>query len=61
MRLVITSDTHGKHNPIGSHPDGDVFVRAGRLVKNGYLRRLDGFELRFLTKAEKLRGYIAHR
>jgi hypothetical protein len=37
MRLVITSDTHGNQNLIGSLPEGGVFVRAGMLVKNGYL------------------------
>jgi len=37
MRLVITSDTHGNQNLIGSLPERGVFDRSGMLVKNGYL------------------------
>jgi len=42
-----------QHELIGSLPDGDILVHAGDFRKS--------VDLRFLTKAEKLRGYIAHR
>ena len=35
MRLVIISDTHGKHNLIGSLPEGDVLVHAGDFMDSG--------------------------
>jgi predicted phosphodiesterase len=35
MRLVIISDTHGKHNLIGSLPEGDVLAHAGDFMNSG--------------------------
>ena len=35
MRLVITSDTHGRHDLIKDLPDGDVFVHAGDFMNSG--------------------------
>jgi predicted phosphodiesterase len=35
MRLVITSDTHGRHSLISDVPDGDVFVHAGDFMNSG--------------------------
>lgn len=35
MRLVITSDTHGRHGLISDLPDGDVFVHAGDFMNSG--------------------------
>lgn len=35
MRLVVTSDTHGKHDLIGSVPDGDVVVHACHFMNSG--------------------------
>ena len=35
MRLVITSDTHGRHDLINDLPDGDVFVHAGDFMNSG--------------------------
>jgi hypothetical protein len=35
MRLVITSDTHGRHDLISDLPDGDVFVHAGDFMNSG--------------------------
>jgi len=35
MRLVITSDTHGREDLIRSLPEGDVFVHAGDLMNSG--------------------------
>lgn len=35
MRLIVTSDTHGLHDQIGSLPDGDIFVHAGDFMNSG--------------------------
>ncbi len=35
MRLVMTSDTHGKHHLLGSLPDGDVLIHAGDFMNSG--------------------------
>jgi len=35
MRLVITSDTHGRHDLIKGLPAGDVFVHAGDFMNSG--------------------------
>jgi Icc-related predicted phosphoesterase len=35
MRLIITSDTHGRHDLIKNLPDGDVFVHAGDFMNSG--------------------------
>lgn len=35
MRLVITSDTHGRHDLMPDLPDGDVFVHAGDFMNSG--------------------------
>ena len=35
MRLVVTSDTHGLHDQIGSLPAGDVLVHAGDFMNSG--------------------------
>ncbi len=35
MRLVIISDTHGRHDLIGNLPDGDVLVHAGDFMNSG--------------------------
>ena len=35
MRLVITSDTHGRHDLIKDLPAGDVFVHAGDFMNYG--------------------------
>ncbi len=39
MRIVVVSDTHGKHNEL-SIPDGDVFVHCGDLTNKGTLTQL---------------------
>jgi predicted phosphodiesterase len=35
MRLVIISDTHGKHRKLAPLPQGDVLIHAGDLMYNG--------------------------
>ena len=35
MRLVMISDTHGRHDLIPDLPDGDVFVHAGDFMNSG--------------------------
>ena len=35
MRLLITSDTHGRHDLNSDLPDGDVFVHAGDFMNSG--------------------------
>ena len=35
MRLVLTSDTHGRHFEIKKLPDGDVLVHAGDFMNSG--------------------------
>lgn len=35
MRLVITSDTHGRHDLIENLPEGDIFVHAGDFMNFG--------------------------
>lgn len=35
MRLVITSDTHGRHDLIENLPEGDIFVHAGDFMNSG--------------------------
>jgi predicted phosphodiesterase len=34
MRLVVTSDTHGRHNSIQDLPHGDIFIHAGDFMKS---------------------------
>jgi Icc-related predicted phosphoesterase len=35
MRLVIVSDTHGRHDLIDSLPEGDVLIHAGDFMNSG--------------------------
>lgn len=35
MRLVITSDTHGRHGLIPDLPDGDGFIHSGDFMNSG--------------------------
>ena len=50
MRLVITSDTHGRHDLIPELPDGDIFVHAGDLMNSGlYPEEIISFN-RWLSK-----------
>jgi predicted phosphohydrolase len=35
MRLVITSDTHGRHNLLPDLPGGDIFIHAGDFMNSG--------------------------
>lgn len=36
-RLIVMSDTHGRHREVGPIPPGDVFVHCGDLMHDGYL------------------------
>jgi Icc-related predicted phosphoesterase len=36
MRLVITSDTHGRHNSIPKIPEGDFLIHAGDFMNSGH-------------------------
>src|SRR5579863_6281005 len=35
MRLVLISDTHGRHNSMPKIPDGDFFIHAGDFSNSG--------------------------
>ena len=35
MRLIVTSDTHGRHDLITTLPDGDVLIHAGDFMNSG--------------------------
>jgi len=50
MRLVLISDTHGRHDQIGSLPDGDILIHAGDFMNSGlYPEEVISFN-RWLTK-----------
>lgn len=40
MRLVIVSDTHGKHGSVAV-PEGDVFIHAGDMATIGTLAEIE--------------------
>jgi predicted phosphodiesterase len=58
MRLVITSDTHGRHDLLPDLPDGDVFIHAGDFMNSGlYPEEILSFN-RWLAKQPILRRVV---
>lgn len=50
MRLVVTSDTHDRHDLIQDLPKGDIFIHAGDFMSSGvYPEEIISFN-RWLTK-----------
>lgn len=43
MKLVLISDTHGKHGQITSFPEGDIFIHAGDFSAHGYPLEIERF------------------
>lgn len=52
MKLICTSDTHGRHEEINHFPDGDVFIHAGDFSNGG---------LNFLPKFDKWLGTLPYK
>jgi len=44
VRVVMISDTHGKHREIRRIPAGDVLIHAGDITASGELKQLRDFE-----------------
>ena len=41
MRIVAVADTHTFEADLGTIPDGDVFVHAGDMLREGTLEELE--------------------
>ncbi len=50
MRLVVISDTHGRHDRL-EIPDGDVLIHAGDLTDRGELHEVQAFDA-FLARLD---------
>lgn len=59
VRLVIISDTHGRHNRLYDIPAGDVLIHCGDLSINGKLDSVELFAKWFYQLPHKRKIFIA--
>lgn len=60
MRIVMISDTHGKHRELGPLPVGDVLIHAGDFMRTGRdVEELVDFNVWFLEQPHEHRILIA--
>lgn len=59
MKIVVISDTHGKHNDLRQLPKGDTLIHAGDVSKRGHPMEILDFLDWFTNQKFKHKVFIA--